>query len=565
MTGGFWAERLRTNRERTLPHAFEQLVEAGNLENFRLAAGTATGALPRARDHVRRAVPVPRLGRLQVARGRGLGARAGVGRRHRGDGRPGDRRSSPRRSATTATSTRSSRSWRRGASTATCSSGHELYCIGHLVQAAVAWHRALGDDRLLAVARRAADSVDAALGPGRRRRDRRPSRDRDGAGRAVPGDGRGRATSSSPASTSTVAATAGWGPDGSAARTGRTCEPVREARGVAGHAVRQLYLDAGAIDVAVETGDAALLDAVHARWRDMIATRTYLTGGRRQPPRAGGVRRPVRAAARPRVHRDLRGDRRRHGRLAAPARDRRPGRGRRDRAGGRSTACCRASRATGTGSSTSTRSSAGRTGSPPSRGPASASRGTPAPAVRRTSCGRFASWPQVLATTDGHGHPGPPVRGRRDRRRASAAAGSGWPSRPTIRGAAGSGSRSSRRPTAEWTLSLRIPGWATAGDDRLGDGRRARTSRPATAQVARDPPVAGRRRRRPRARDARPRSPSPRPQVDAIRGCVALERGPLVYAIETADLPAGDRASRTSGSTPAPRPSRSRAPTSGRA
>ena len=31
----------------------------------------------------------------------------------------------------------------------------------------------------------------------------------------------------------------------------------------------------------------------------------------------------------------------------------------------------------------------------------------------------------------------------------------------------------------------------------------------------------------------------PAAEVDAIRGCVALERGPLVYAIETADLPAG--------------------------
>ncbi len=29
----------------------------------------------------------------------------------------------------------------------------------------------------------------------------------------------------------------------------------------------------------------------------------------------------------------------------------------------------------------------------------------------------------------------------------------------------------------------------------------------------------------------------PHPRVDAIRGCLALERGPLVYAIETADLP----------------------------
>ena len=29
------------------------------------------------------------------------------------------------------------------------------------------------------------------------------------------------------------------------------------------------------------------------------------------------------------------------------------------------------------------------------------------------------------------------------------------------------------------------------------------------------------------------------PRIDAIRGCVALERGPLVYCVETADLPAG--------------------------
>ena len=32
---------------------------------------------------------------------------------------------------------------------------------------------------------------------------------------------------------------------------------------------------------------------------------------------------------------------------------------------------------------------------------------------------------------------------------------------------------------------------------------------------------------------------SPDPRIDAVRGCVALERGPLVYCIETADLPDG--------------------------
>jgi DUF1680 family protein len=31
----------------------------------------------------------------------------------------------------------------------------------------------------------------------------------------------------------------------------------------------------------------------------------------------------------------------------------------------------------------------------------------------------------------------------------------------------------------------------------------------------------------------------PDPRVDAVRGCVAVERGPLVYCLEAADLPAG--------------------------
>jgi DUF1680 family protein len=31
----------------------------------------------------------------------------------------------------------------------------------------------------------------------------------------------------------------------------------------------------------------------------------------------------------------------------------------------------------------------------------------------------------------------------------------------------------------------------------------------------------------------------PHPRIDAVRGCVAVARGPLVYAVEQADLPAG--------------------------
>ena len=36
-----------------------------------------------------------------------------------------------------------------------------------------------------------------------------------------------------------------------------------------------------------------------------------------------------------------------------------------------------------------------------------------------------------------------------------------------------------------------------------------------------------------------PRATVPDPRIDAVRGTIALERGPLVYAIEDADLPEG--------------------------
>jgi DUF1680 family protein len=156
--------------------------------------------------------------------------------------------------------------------------GHELYCVGHLIQAAVAWQRALGDDRLLEVAVRAADSVDRALGPGGREgidghpeiemalvelyRATAEPRYLALAARMIDRRGHGA-----------------LGPGRFGPAYWQDHEPVATAPSVAGHAVRQLYLDSGAVDVATESGDAALLAGVTRRWRDMIATRTYLTGG----------------------------------------------------------------------------------------------------------------------------------------------------------------------------------------------------------------------------------------------------------------------------------------------
>lgn len=55
--------------------------------------------------------------------------------------------------------------------------------------------------------------------------------------------------------------------------------PIREATVLRGHAVRALYLSAGACDVAVETGDEDLLDALRRQWDATVERRTYITGG----------------------------------------------------------------------------------------------------------------------------------------------------------------------------------------------------------------------------------------------------------------------------------------------
>src|SRR5690606_41311964 len=51
--------------------------------------------------------------------------------------------------------------------------------------------------------------------------------------------------------------------------------PVREADVWRGHAVRALYLAAGAVDVAVDTGDDELLGAVVRQWERTVERRTY--------------------------------------------------------------------------------------------------------------------------------------------------------------------------------------------------------------------------------------------------------------------------------------------------
>ena len=55
--------------------------------------------------------------------------------------------------------------------------------------------------------------------------------------------------------------------------------PVREQDKVVGHAVRAMYLYCGMADVAMETGDESLREALDKLWDDLVSKRLYVTGG----------------------------------------------------------------------------------------------------------------------------------------------------------------------------------------------------------------------------------------------------------------------------------------------
>ncbi len=154
---------------------------------------------------------------------------------------------------------------------------HELYCAGHLIQAGIACQRGAGDPGLLAVARRFADHlvghfrgkqegidghpiVESALAELYRETGHAPYLEL--ASQFIEQRGHGLI-----------------GDSGFGLRYLQDHEPVRDTVTQVGHVVRALYLDSGVADVAAETGDAALLQSSLTRWADMVAAKTYLTGG----------------------------------------------------------------------------------------------------------------------------------------------------------------------------------------------------------------------------------------------------------------------------------------------
>jgi DUF1680 family protein len=507
--GGFWAERRRLNREVLIPDGLRRLEEAGNLHNLRVAAGPEDGEF---RGLVFMDSDVYKWLEA-VGWDPQLSAQADevidlVAAAQDEDGylnsyyqvvQPAPRFSNL--------------AW-----------DHELYCCGHLIQAAIAHARGRGDERLLAVARRFADHVDSVFGPGKRA--------------GTPGHPEletalvelHRLTGEP-----RYLALAGYFVDQRGHRLLQPANfgpsyfpdhvPVREQTEIAGHAVRALYLAAGVTDLYLETGEPRLLEVMGAQWEDMAAGKTYVTGGlgahhmdeafgdayELPPDRCYGETcaaiasihwnwRMLLATGEPR-YADLLERTLYNGFLAGLALDgggysyvnplqvREAHRETVERGARRqpwyACACC-----------------------PPN--------------VMRL----LASLPHYLATADDEGiqvHQYADATLRSGARALRVRTEYPWDGRVEV--------EILEPGSGPWTLGLRVPAWAAGarlGDEAVAAGHYARIKREwrPGEKVVLELPMP-------------PRLIAPHPRIDAVRGCVAIERGPLVYCLEAVDAPAG--------------------------
>ncbi|WP_449462167.1 glycoside hydrolase family 127 protein [Tardisphaera miroshnichenkoae] len=260
----FWAPRLKTMWEVTLPSQLKIFEETGRMENFRRAAGRAQGefqglifndsdvykwleAVAYSYAHSGRRELMEMASRVVDEVVAAQDADGYLDTYFTGERRK-DRWKNER-------------------------DNHELYCAGHLIQAGIATKRAMGDSKLFDASRRFAELICDLFGPGKQEivpghpviemalvelyRETAEKKYLDQARLFVDLRGKG-IIGGSPYHLDHV--------------------PIRDMNEITGHAVRALYLMGGVADVYAETGDASLFSALSRLWED-LQKKTYVTGG----------------------------------------------------------------------------------------------------------------------------------------------------------------------------------------------------------------------------------------------------------------------------------------------
>jgi DUF1680 family protein len=154
---------------------------------------------------------------------------------------------------------------------------HELYCAGHLIQAAIANHRSTGSNRLLNIAIRFADHIGELFGP--------PEIGKRGGTGGHPEIEMALVELSRETGNGKYLEQANYflNARGKGVLSGEEyCQdhkPFRDMDILVGHAVRACYLAVGAADIYLESGERILKDVLEGLWETAVYCQTYISGG----------------------------------------------------------------------------------------------------------------------------------------------------------------------------------------------------------------------------------------------------------------------------------------------
>ncbi|MCM8762178.1 MAG: glycoside hydrolase family 127 protein, partial [Candidatus Omnitrophica bacterium] len=255
-TSGFLGNRIKTNRKKSIPSLYNLFLKYGEIDNFRIVAGEKKGKI------VRRLATDSNLYKWMEAVSYDINNQMDkeneklldslislIGKAQEASGYIN----------TFYTKYKKERF-------KNLINSHELYCGGHLIQAAIAYHRATGKDNLLKIAVKWADYICKRFGKGK----------------VEENDGHPEVEMS------LVELYRETGKERYLELANYFMSLPYKHLGnysflkfpqVLGHAVRMMYLCAGATDYYIETGDERYYKKLLSLWQDTAEKKIYITGG----------------------------------------------------------------------------------------------------------------------------------------------------------------------------------------------------------------------------------------------------------------------------------------------
>jgi uncharacterized protein len=289
LTDAFWAPRLETNRTVTIPHIFKESEDTGRVKNFELAEAALGGAAdgkyctryPFDDSDIYKSIEAasyalathadPELDKYVD----GLVAKIAAAQEPDGYLYAARTIGGP-----------PPQPWLGKERWSYLYMSHELYDLGHLYEAAAAHYQATGKKNLLKIALKSADLVAREFGPGKRTNPPGHEEIEIGLVKLYRVTGARKYLDLAKFFIDARGKTEGRVPfmlDGKEqllyGEYAQDDKPFVEQTEAVGHAVRAGYLYAGAADVAALTNETAYIAALDKIWADMAGTKLYITGG----------------------------------------------------------------------------------------------------------------------------------------------------------------------------------------------------------------------------------------------------------------------------------------------